>query len=62
MMFCERDIVMKESTKRKIAKVKCSIRDVVANYKGKPVSLREAVKIVNEYRRAKELAANKSSR
>lgn len=51
---------MKESTKRRIAKVKCSIRDVVANYKGKPVSIREAVKAVHEMRRERHLAANKS--
>jgi len=51
---------MKESTKRAIAKVKCPITEAVAKYKGKPVSIKEAVRAVHEMRRERRLATNKS--
>ena len=51
---------MKEATKRRIAKKKSVVRDILANYKGKPVSLREAVKAVHEMRRERHLAESKS--
>jgi len=51
---------MKESTKRLIRKADTAARRSVESYKGKPVSLEEAVRVVNEFR--KEQRGRKTAR
>ena len=51
---------MKESTKRRISALKTPFTESVARYKGKRITLREAVKVVNEFRAEKRKASAES--